>query len=434
MENNFNQPAAQTNDFRPTSKPESGVKSNLALKIFSIVLVVVLSCAVVMLGVLLLRATNVAKTDTQESKSESTLIDLYEQVIDLGTYTTLDADLAINYLSEKYDNWGACSAAVRVNSDGQTLVGRTMDLSISDEPAYIFRTDVEGFYKTIGLTYFPNGRASYEEIVENGLDENFRALIPYFSSDSMNEYGLYVEANMRTDEYYDDGTSKFGSSGTNPDSDTRIAMSILPTYLTTHAKNIPEALELIDTLDVYSLDSESLSWPFAYMMADAEGNYGLLEIVNNEVIWHDKQAIQTNFYIAEEYRAIEDYQSGLGRYEVLANGLDAVETKKDMYNLISKVLYSQSYDRENSQFNILTEYVDLKPEWTTDYVLDSANEAEMSEYINAISQDFHTKSRAEIAESGSYWETIFTIVADATNKTFYVNFFEDPTRSFNYSF
>ena len=169
-------------------------------------------------------------------------------------------------------------------------------------------------------------------------------------------------------------------------------------------------------------------------MADAEGNYGLLEIVNNEVIWHDKQAIQTNFYIAEEYRAVEDYQSGLGRYEVLANGLDAVETKKDMYNLISKVLYSQSYDRENSQFNILTEYVDLKPEWTTDYVLDSANEAEMSEYINAVSQYFHTKTRAEIAESGSYWETIFTIVADTTNKTFYVNFFEDPTRSFSYSF
>ena len=433
MENNFNQPISQANNPQPIVKPEPATKPKSTLKIFLIALIIILFCVAIALGVLLFKAT---KTDVseQESKTEATLTDLYEQVIDLGTYTALDADLAMNYLSERYDNWGACSVAVRVNSDGQTLVGRTMDLSISDEPAYIYRTDVEGLYKTIGLTYFPNGQASYEEIVENGLDDDLRALIPYFSSDSMNEYGFYVEANMRTDEYYDDGTSKFGSSGTNPDSDTRIAMSILPTYLTTHAKNIPEALELIDMLDIYSLESESLAWPFAYIMADAEGNYGLLEIVNNEVIWHDRQAIQTNFYIAEKYRAVEEYQSGLGRYEVLSNGLDAVETKKDMYNLMSKVLYSQTYDPENSQFNILTEYADLKPEWTTDYVLDSANEAEMSEYINAVSQNFHAKTRAEVAEDGNYWETVFTIVVDTTDKAFYVNFFEDPTRSFSYSF
>ena len=263
MKNNFEQSSSQINDSQSATKSELKPKSTL--KIFSIVSTSVLACAVVVLGALLFRATNVAKTDAQESKSEATLVDLYEQVIDLGTYTTLDTDLAMNYLSERYDNWGACSVAVRVNSNGQTLVGRTMDLSISDEPAYIFRTDVDGLYKTIGLTYFPNGRASYEEIVENGLDDDMRVLIPYFSSDSMNEYGLYIEANMRTDEYYDDGTSKFGSSGTNPDSDTRIAMSILPTYLTTHVKNIPEALELIDTLDIYSLESESLSWPVAYI-------------------------------------------------------------------------------------------------------------------------------------------------------------------------
>ena len=405
------------------------------LKVFLLVAIGVLVCVIAGLSVLLVRARKVAEAD--EEGEEATLIDLYEQVIDLGTYTELDADGVSEYLADKYDNWevgGKCTAAVRVTSEGETLVGRTMDLNISDEPAFIFRTDVEGLYKTVGLTYFPSGQGSYEEVIENGISDAYRAMIPYFSSDSMNEYGFYVEANMRTDEYYEDGTSKFGSSGTNPDSDTRVAMSILPTYLTTHAKNIPEALELIETLDIYSLNSESLAWPFAYLMADGEGNYGLLEIVNNEVIWHDKQAIQTNFYISEKYRAVEDYQSGLGRYEVMEEGLDAVESKKDMYNLMSKVLYSQVYDRENSQFNVLTEYVDLKPEFTAEYVMDAANEAEMNKYVDAYGEYFHSLTREEVAEEGYFWESVFTIVVDSTNKTFYVNFFEDATRSFSYKF
>ena len=118
-------------------------------------------------------------TNTKTTQIE--LKEVFEYVYDLGTMTELDSEYANDYLYKEYNNWGGgCSAVAKVLENGDTIVGRNMDLNISNKAAYIFRTDVEGCYKTINLNYtFRDISPDLNDLKANGLSEHFYNVMPF---------------------------------------------------------------------------------------------------------------------------------------------------------------------------------------------------------------------------------------------------------------
>lgn len=352
-----------------------------------------------------------------------------DHVIDAGTYDSLDFDMAIEQSTQKYDFWaGGCTAAATQIENGDTIVGRNLDLYVSDKPAYICRTEVPGEYKTIGVGYTNMSGGSFDEVVAHGMPETMHTMLPYLCTDVLNEKGLYCEINMRIGEFYPDGTNKFGCPGTNPEAGTRISTTLIPRLVGQHCATVKEAVEYLKTMNLYTPKRKGFEWNFCFIMADATGDYGLVEIAENEISFLDKQQAQTNFYITDRFAEKQEYKCGLGRYETIMKGIDAVKNEKDMFDLINKTTYFQSYYPDRCLYDWRSENVDVKPNWTTDYVLDEAHRDEVKAAAEANTAAIGSMTRQELEAANKFWETILTIVVNCSNKTMTIRFFEDDSR------
>lgn len=352
-----------------------------------------------------------------------------DHVIDAGTYTVLDNEGANKHLAEKYDFWiGGCTAAATTTENGETLVGRNMDLYISDKPAFVCRTEVPGEYKTVGVGYTNMSGGSFDEVVANGIPKDMHKMLPYLCTDVLNEKGLYCEINMRNGEVYADGTTKFGCDGTNPEAEVRACTTIIPRLVCQNCATVKEAVDYLKTINFYTPAVTGLNWNFCFIMADATGDYGLVEIAENKISFIEKQHAQANFYITKEFADKEDYKCGLGRYETVMNGIEDVKNEKDMFDLINKVTYFQAYFPDKCQFDWRSENVALRPNWTTEYVMDEANREEVKAAVNEVGDKLGEMTRKEMESENHYWESILTTVTNCNNKTMTIRFFEDDSR------
>ncbi len=384
--------------------------------------VFILSLAVIML---LLAACG--SSDTGEAT------DVFNYVVDAGTVTELD----YAYISEKfangYDLIGACSAIAKQTDDGKMLVGRNMDLYFSNNPAYIVRTSVKGGYETVGVAYpFANSWPTYEQVLAEGLNEDQYKLLPFITSDIMNSEGLFVEINMRNAEFWVSGDSKFVCSGTNENADERVNTQCLGRYIAEHCANVDEAVEYVNSLDLYTGGTQH-SWNYCFILADASGHYGLLEIADNRVIWLDYQPCQTNFYIDEELASKEELKSGLGRYDYLMSHINSVQSEEDMYKLMDDVSYFSTYS-EDCLFDADSEFVGTYPWWTNEYMQDKANEQEIRDNIASIRKKVSTYDEQTLRNRGTKWLSVFTTVANCSDKTMNIRFFEDESKMTTLSF
>lgn len=377
-------------------------------------------------------------------KNDAKLEKVFDYVYDLGTYKALDYDNAFNVLNEKYDGWaaGGCSAAVKQISNGDVIVGRNMDLNISNKCAYIMRTDVKGFYPTVSLMYSNVSGPDFNDLKETGLDDSFRSIIPFMATDVMNNQGLYIETNMRYEEYDAKGNMIWTCPGTNPDAEDRVCTFNFPRYFADRCKNVSEVLELAKKVNLYSIKTPSFNWNFCYVLADAEGNYGVLEIVDNKIIWNDGKEqgyqIQTNFYISDEYTEGEKFKGGVGRYDTLKNNISAVDSEEDMKNLMDRVKYSQAYSKDyknweqNGTFDNRSEFIMLYPGYyTTASMLDENNKEDVYKLIDGTVERYHNKypTRQDKQDFNTYWESTFTIVANTKARTIDVRFFENEAKT-----
>ncbi|MCQ2513409.1 MAG: linear amide C-N hydrolase [Lachnospiraceae bacterium] len=360
---------------------------------------------------------------------------LLDRVIDGGTYTSLDFEKVNQLIKEKYDFWGGgCTAVAKTIENGDTIVGRNLDLFISDKPAYICRTKVEGEYETIGVSYTNMSGTSYADVLENGISEEMKLCLPYLCIDVLNEKGLYCEVNMRTGEYYPDGTLKYVCDGTNPKAEIRTVAFIIPRLVCQKCATVKEAVEYLKTIDFYTPKAPGFTWNFCFQLADANGDYGVVEIADNEISFLPQHPAHTNFYITQKFADKEEYKIGLGRYEVVMEGVEAVNSEEDMFELIDKVTYYQSYFPEKCKYDPRSENITLKPYWTTDYVLAEANREEIFAKINENKNLLNSMTREEIEATGKYWQTVFTTVANCNKKTMRVRFFEDDSRVLDLTF
>ena len=374
------------------------------------------------------------------------LKELDKYVFEVEEYTTLDYDVADKFYAKSNDNWGGGCTAVSKMVDGHRLVGRNMDQSISYKCVYIVRTNA-GKYRTFGTLYTHRDYSpNYEDVIANGISEEFYKALPFMCDDVVNDAGLHIEINMRHGEYWPNGEDKYACSGTNPDSFNRVYMFELPRYIGENCATVQEAKEYVKTLDVYSQDHY---WNYCFIISDSNGNSSLLEFSSNEIHWLDEDKIDTydwlkvygskaiaqaNFYLNETAWYTQDIKSGEGRYIAIQEGIDKVNSRSDMYELMKKVQYSSYYldydECKENHFDPRSETIG-EVKWAVyDLIFHPDFEETAKEIMNEYTSEVRKMTREEKQDLCEIWESIFTEVVDVNNKEMFIRLFEDENQCY----
>ncbi len=352
---------------------------------------------------------------------------LFDYVCELPTYTRLDYDYQADFYENEFSKLsGGCSCAAKP-IDGETVVVRNLDFNVSNKSAYIVRTEVPGFHKTVGVCYVPWFGPDYTEAVEDGVPADFAKIVPFFCCDILNEKGFYIEADMRTEEFHD-GVPRYKNAGLNPGGDRISAIAFLR-YAAERCATIDELLELLETLDFFSLSAPGIEWGFAYMVADATGNFGVLEIAGDKVHFNQYQPAHTNSYITPELAENQLYRSGLGRYHTLMANYFKADDEQGMQDLIDLVRYSSQYeDPKGCAFDWRHEYYSAAEGIDYARVMDPHNQPELVAAQEKFVAEWKAMSRQEKQDLNSIWETTLSVRTNVMKRTMRIRFYEDEGR------
>lgn len=281
--------------------------------------------------------------------------DLGDYVIQLKTFTSLDYELENQHYPVSK---GAitCTTSQKINKKGEVIIGRNLDCEVSQVPAYIIHTKLEGKYETLGIHYFDaavkedgnleegNEKYTYAKFKEEGYKDNvYINHLAFTQTDSMNEKGLFIEANMRQ------GDRRFlNTKGTNPGKE-KISVSKLVGRVAQECATVQEALNFLrNEVDIHTLQFPpipSLEFgsctQFAYTIGDATGEFGVIEIAKDKVYYLPYAPAQANYYLSPELASqAEPMAIGYGRYRAALQGLEAVESEEDMLEHMKKPMWS----------------------------------------------------------------------------------------------
>lgn len=355
---------------------------------------------------------------------------VFDYVCELPAYTELDYDYQQNWFANEFQNLqGGCSGVVK-SVGGETVIARNLDFNISNKSAYIVRTAVPGFYKTVGVTYVPWFGPDYKDVVAEGVPADFAKIAPFFSCDILNEKGFYIEADMRTEEFHD-GKPRYKNYGLNPGGERVSAIAFLR-YAAERVATIDELLELLTKIDFYSLSAPGIEWGFAYIVADATGNYGVLEIAGDKVYFNQYQGVHTNLYVTPELGAHQLYPSGLGRYHTLQANYFKATDEQGMQDLIDLVKYSTQYsDMDGCAFDWRFEQFD--PAAGIDYakLTDPAMQDAIRQEVTKYCEWWKSLSRQEKQDQNSIWESTLSVRTNVMKGTMRIRFYEDEARVAN---
>ncbi len=359
---------------------------------------------------------------------------LKDYLIEMPTYKEIDYSFAEEHFKNTPVGGHGCTAVVKDLGGGNLIVGRNMDYSYSKKSAFIVRTEVPGEYKTLGFSYGVNKTAQdFEDIRDHGLTDEWKKLIPFYCGDIINEKGFYCEIDMRNPEKNKDGSDKFGCDGTNKSAPTLVNMVQVTRFLTAHCANVPEAVEYAkNNINIYNCAGD---WNFAYCLADAEGNYGILEIAHNKVYFNDKQTRHSNYYVTPELNAEAELKFGIGRTDYIDKHLAEVTDKESMYDLMNNLSYSNVYKLDECPFDMRSEACtfDGNP-LTFDELMDDANKEAVYAALHELKETTLDKmSEEEKKALPWYWQSSFTNVIDPKAKTMHIRFFENSEYIFDYS-
>ena len=262
--------------------------------------------------------------------------DLGNYVIDLGEFSEADIDIGVEYNNKNQDSWPktACTAVVKKNSKAEVIVGRNQDMEVSNYPGYI--SHLNGKYKAVGFFYDNKGKFTYEEY-KAGVDMpgDYRCGIAGCCTDAFNEKGLYIQTNMRTG---------YGvkNSGTNPGK-KRVGEISVVSLAAANCATVQDVIAFINTLDVYSMGDPDCpaTWSFAFLAADAAGEYGIIEFADNKVFYTPYAPGHANAFVALPLITKDPFGAGYGRLEAGMRYLPKAEDEYDMMKAIGLAGWSR---------------------------------------------------------------------------------------------
>ncbi len=395
---------------------------------------------VIVVAAIIIACTTTSNNDDSKEQGVTMGTVVGDGVMELPVIEDIDFDSALEYFEELYGHYGAKFGCTVVGKHldeedgGDMIIGRSYDITYSHAPGYIVRTAIPDHYRTIGIAHNAFGGMAFDEVVKNGLTEMDLWAVYCMTGDVLNEKGFYIEANMRPEQ--PEGSGFKESSGTNPGADVRLCFATLVRYLGERAATVDEAVEIAYTLDVYGLKDENHDWGGGLFMADATGHYGVLELVDNKLVWNDMQQAQANFYISPEYKDKSLVGNGLGRYDTLMAGVEDVHDEADMLDLIRQVRFQYVTDPDTSPFDTLSEYVgeDYNGKIIT---LQDLDDPEIREVIYQTQIEYGKNSKMASFDdqmANDTWRSAYQTVINCNERTIIVQFFEDTRLIYHVSF
>ncbi len=299
------------------------------------------------------------KTWTSETIEHKGFKDLGKYVIELPDYT--DASMQEKGLAIMNDfcdhgkiNTFGCTALAKTNSKGEVIFGRNMDLEISQTPAFVFKTTY-GKYETFSVTYMPGMTPTYEEMQKlEALDEDILTMLPYFCCDSINEKGLYIEGNMRTRNpklscygLHSAHGEKTRGDGI-PWSELRACNMSIAQPVAQNCATVKEAVDFLEnSYDWYTYAPEGgdesgtdvADCNICFMIGDATGEFGLIEMAQDELSYIPYQYGQANSYITPKWDCLDTGGAGAGRLGKGLKSLDTFDTLDEAMDAMKPIMW-----------------------------------------------------------------------------------------------
>ncbi len=245
-----------------------------------------------------------------------------------------------------------CTCMAKRNSKGEVVLGRNMDLDISQSPAYVYKTTF-GKYKNFCVAYSPNFYMTYEEVQKmDKIDPTVQNLLLTMGCDCLNEKGLYMEMNLRE---RNDKLSCYGlhsshgektrDDGT-PWSELRACTTMIPQFVTQNCATVKEAIEFLNNSYDWYMIAPPLKTQLGvsnnnmcFMIGDATGEYGLVEIAQDEISYIPYQYGQANFYITPKWNALDAFAVGHGRLAMVSKVIGPVETLEEAMDAMKPIMW-----------------------------------------------------------------------------------------------
>ena len=297
------------------------------------------------------------KTWEGETVEHKGFKDLGNYVIELPDFTDPAAEkIGIDAFNDIADHGelptSGCTAMATKNSKGEVILGRNLDLDISQMPAYVFKTTY-GKYENVCVTYMSNFYKTYEEVQQlDDLEESEKDVLMLLATDCLNEKGLYIESNMREKNekllcygLHSSKGEKTRDDGT-PWSELRACTTTAVQLISQNCATVQEAVEYLNnSYDWYTVspaskeDFVASQANMCMMIGDATGEYGLIEIVQDEVSYIPYQYGQANYYITPKWNALDTYAVGHGRLGMVSQVIGSVETLEDAMTAMEPIMW-----------------------------------------------------------------------------------------------
>ena len=347
----------------------------------------------------------------------------------------LDYVWANEFFEERYreHNIGACSSVRNGN-----WIGRNYDWYYDNSPSIVVQTAaINGRHAVIGV-------AQYTPITMDKADSRspedveLYKILPFLLLDGMNDAGVY--ANINVTAVGDRGTT----TGTNPDGYDLCGMSVVR-YVLDHANSAYNAIELLQTMNIWFPHSNAVNEEFHFMISDKNETY-IVEFADNRMIYHkaadeygNPAAIMTNFSLvgadvqtwfdgsyvsradateADDYFKPTEHPMGVERFDILKAGFANANNKSGMKSLMESVKYSQTYDAYKTPYW----YSELSADMSDTPYGDLAWGTPIEEYEplkQHVIELYESEQALGLRESKT-WHTVHTSVYDIENGFLYL--------------
>ena len=285
------------------------------------------------------------------------------------------------------------------------LIGRNFDYSYTPYTAFIIKCNgYNGRFSSIGMTScVPPMTKDFMDNME--YDENFQ-LLPFFTTDGVNEKGVFCELNLL--HQGDNGIT----TGTNPGK-SNLCMTTVVRYILDYAKSAIHAIELLQKKNIFA-PTGVVAGEYHFLIADNENTFEV-EFINNEMIvinnFLNNKPIITSFYLNGydgSKESLNPHAQGVERFNILSNHYNSSNNLEGMTKLMQLVFYNKTYEHTTIPF-WYDEFNDYYPDLKLDLNINSKSE-EYTPVVDKAIQYYEAGAR-----DGKTRRTIHSIIYDLEN-------------------
>jgi len=274
----------------------------------------------------------------------------------------------------------ACSRLLW-NNDKAVVVGRTMDLYMSDKARLVVFPHGVSRGGPEGMTNMLQWKSKYASVAVSGLDAAI--------SDGLNEKGL--SANL---------LYLHGSKYEKRDNRPGVPNTLWAQYLLDNFETVAEAVAAMKAVQIVSISAGGREWPVHLSIADAKGDSAIFEFINGKLVVN--QGPQTVVMTNEPSLAVQ--RKNLLKYRLFGG-------KKSMPGDIDPL---SRFVRASSYLKTLP-----KPDSSLDAIAGTYSIARNV----AVPFGAHDTSGGDSADT---WPTLWSSVADMTHHIYYFQSTRSP--------